>query len=60
YASIRNLNVGIGTKTNQDLVQRLLKSFGIETSIYPNKVQFHKTEHLNRAASIPLFRAADG
>ncbi|MHA2142903.1 MAG: LAGLIDADG family homing endonuclease [Candidatus Thorarchaeota archaeon] len=60
YASIKNMNAGIATKTNQDFVQKLLRSFGIESSKYPNKVQFHMKEHLERAQKLPLFRTADG
>jgi len=58
WASIKNQYAGIATKVNQDFVQRLFTSLGIEANNYSGMVQIHKKKALEAVQQLSLFRHA--
>lgn len=58
YASIKAFRVGIGSKTNQDFIRKLLSTFEIQSVMEKTKVVIKKHEHIRKANSLPLFKHA--
>jgi hypothetical protein len=62
HASVKNQNLGIATSINRDFLQKLLKSFNID-SIYDKKgrsLVVVRNESILQAASLPFFLHAVG
>lgn len=60
YASVRGLNAGIGTKHNKEFFQLLLSVFGIDSLDGGTGIVITRKKSLQEAASLPLFKYADG
>ena len=58
YASIKAFRIGIGSKTNQEFIRRLLSTFEIQSKMEKTKVVIKKHECIHKANSLPLFRHA--
>jgi hypothetical protein len=60
YASIKSLESGIATTTNQEFVQKLLETLGVESRYDDTSVRIAKQKAIIDANEIPLFRYASG
>jgi transcriptional regulator with XRE-family HTH domain len=58
YASIKAFRIGIGSKTNQEFIRKLLSTFDIQSKMEKTKVVIKKHENIHKANSMPLFRHA--